>query len=136
MTRGQPRRPAVLREHGDQVAVMEWRSTRVVICPALRLLHATPNAAKRSSVVAAMLAAEGMAPGWPDLELNVARRGYAGWFCELKHEGNGPTPDQVEAICWLNLLGNYALCAVGSEAVIRSLEWYLDIPEAYRAVFL
>lgn len=128
-------------EHSIQAAVIDWRETAVKQCPALKLLHAIPNGAKlsykkkysamqgrviRYSKEANKLKREGMTSGIPDLNLPVARRGYAGWWCEVKSETGELIRDQEDMIMALEAENHYVVVLRDPQEIIESLKWYLS----------
>ena len=70
--------------------------------PELRLLHAIPNGGKRDIRTAAMLKAEGVKPGVPDICLPVPRGGKHGLYIELKRRKGGTVSKAQEA--WIRAL--------------------------------
>jgi len=52
--------------------------------PELKLLHHIPNGGTRNILEAVSLKAQGVKSGVPDLFLPVARKGYNGFFIEMK----------------------------------------------------
>jgi hypothetical protein len=108
-------------EHDEQVALFQWLRLLEGRHPELGLCFAIPNGAalaarsskaKRFSLQATKLKAEGMKPGVPDLFLPVARKGYHGVFIEMKFGRNKPKEHQavfltrlqeqgyLTAVCW------------------------------------
>ena len=71
------------REH--QVALFTWAKAREGQLPVDVLYHC-PNGGHRNIIVARRLKSEGVKSGVPDLFLPVARKGFHGWFGELKAE--------------------------------------------------
>ena len=73
-------------EHAIQAALMCWcsqhpdKDSRLL----LRWLHAIPNGGARGRAQASRLKAEGVKSGVADLMLPVARRGYHGFYIEMK----------------------------------------------------
>lgn len=71
-------------EHAHQVALFMWMSQQLPTCPELAWAFAIPNGGLRSKATAARLKAEGVKSGPSDILLPVARRGYSGFFIEMK----------------------------------------------------
>ena len=88
-------------EHQEQAALFEWAAWNSERVPALNLLYAIPNGGKRDKATAAKLKQEGVKAGVPDICLPVARRGYHGFYIEMKVGKNKPSTDQW---VWLNAL--------------------------------
>ena len=93
-------------EHQEQCALFEWAAWRESRWPELRLLHAIPNGGKRDIRTAAMLKAEGVKPGVPDIFLPVPRGGKHGLYIELKRRKGGTVSEAQQA--WIR-----ALCGQG-----------------------
>lgn len=89
-------------EHQEQVALFEWSAWQEGLWPELRLLHAIPNGGKRDIRTAAMLKAEGVKPGVPDICLPVPRGGKHGLYIELKRRKGGTVSKEQEA--WIRAL--------------------------------
>jgi hypothetical protein len=70
--------------------------------PELKTLFAVPNAAKRSFKLAAMLKAEGMLSGVPDIVLPAARKGFNGLMIEFKKPLTGKLTGAQE--CYIDLI--------------------------------
>ena len=93
-------------EHQEQCALFEWAAWMESRWPELRLLHAIPNGGKRDIRTAAMLKAEGVKPGVPDICLPVPRGGKHGLYIELKRRKGGAVSEAQQA--WIR-----ALCGQG-----------------------
>ena len=81
---------ATYTEHKEQVALMQWwrlQCKRYGV--AEHLLFAIPNGGARNVVTGAILKAEGVRPGVPDLFLAVSRGPFYGMFIEMKRVHNG-----------------------------------------------
>ena len=113
-------------EHQEQCALFEWAAWQEGIWPELRLLHAIPNGGKRDIRTAAMLKAEGVKPGVPDIFLPVSRGGKHGLYIELKRRKGGVISKAQEA--WIRALTNQGyMCAVchGAEAAKDEIMAYM-----------
>ena len=116
-------------EHSEQTLVIAWFS---LACKRFKLppfsLFAIPNAAKRSFALAAMLKAEGMRAGIPDLFL-AARSGRdqsaMGLFIEMKRKPNKPSAEQLEVIDYLRRAGYHCVIAWNADEAIRAITAYL-----------
>lgn len=114
-------------EHQEQCAVVQWARMPCNIrrYPYLDLLHAIPNAAKRSYKLAAMMKAEGLLAGIPDLSLPVRQGKYYGLYIEMKHGKNKPTASQKWAIGRLREAGyRVEVCYTGEEAIELIKDYY------------
>ena len=112
-------------EHDEQKALIKWFDLQY---PSLRgRLAACPNGGQRNVIVAAKLKAEGVRPGYPDLNLLVPRHGFAGLFIEMKRQKGGSlTPEQAD---WLEFLGAQGFMAVvckGFDAARETVANYLQ----------
>ena len=87
-----------MREHSEQVAVIQWARANRGTWPELDLLFAIPNGGHRDVRTAARLRAEGVLAGVPDLFLPVSRLNANGLFIEMKVKPNKPTAAQMEFI--------------------------------------
>lgn len=98
---------AVPTEHQEQVALFEWAAHY----RPLDVMYAIPNGGKRAIQTAAMLKAEGVKPGVPDICLPVPRGHYHGLYIELKRRRGGKVTREQQA--WIEALMHqgYA-CAV------------------------
>lgn len=113
-------------EHQEQVTLFEWAAWQEGFWPELRLLHAIPNGGKRDIRTAAMLKAEGVKPGVPDVHLPVARGGKHGLYIEMKRRKGGSVSKTQEA--WMRALADQGhVCAVchGWEQARETILQYL-----------
>lgn len=93
---------AIPTEHQEQCALFDWADFAESKIPALRLLHAIPNGGKRDIRTAAMLKAEGVKPGVPDICLPVPRGIFHGLYIELKRRKGGTVSKEQQA--WIDAL--------------------------------
>jgi len=89
------------REHNEQTALFQWAAYNVGKYPELALMYAIPNGGKRDGRTGAILKAEGVKAGVPDIHLPVARGIHPGMFIEMKVGSNKPTELQL---WWINRL--------------------------------
>lgn len=95
-----PRKKRDNREHRIQAACVRWwQHAAAGFGVDARLLYAVPNGALYGKGVervirAKILKAEGLRVGWPDIGIDVPRRGYHGLRVELKVPGAEPSADQ------------------------------------------
>ena len=94
-------------EAAEQRALFQWANVVVGQIPEINLLFHIPNGGKRDKVTAALLKAEGVKSGVPDLFLPVHRGGYHGLFIELKVGSNKPSALQE---IWLKQLTLQGYC--------------------------
>lgn len=90
-------------EHKEQAALFRWADLQRARWPELRLMYAIPNGGRRDVVTGAMLKAEGVKAGVPDLCLPVARTKYHGLYIELKTKTGKPSKQQLR---WLESLSS------------------------------
>lgn len=112
-------------EHKIQCDLFEWLSVAALMHPALKLAFAVPNGGARSAITGAMMKAEGVKKGVPDIMLPVARGHHHGLFVEMKRPGGQVSDDQRQWIS--NLKGqNYRVevCFSTLEA-IKVFEEYI-----------
>jgi hypothetical protein len=111
-------------EHAEQVALIRWFDLQY---PALRgRLAACPNGGQRNVIVATKLKAEGVRPGYPDLNLLTPRHGFAGLFIELKRvKGGSLSADQASWLEWLGEQGFLAVICKGADAAKATITDYL-----------
>ncbi len=113
-------------EHDDQVRVFQWAQLSQGAYPELELLHANPNGGLRNIQVARKLKAEGVKSGIPDMTLPVPVGKYHGFYLELKHGKNKPSPEQINWITALRQKGYCVEVAWGWEAAIQTIKDYLE----------
>lgn len=94
-------------EAEEQKALFEWAEYARGRWPELTMMYHIPNGGRRDKAEAAMLKAEGVKKGVPDICLPVARCGYFGLYIELK-AGKGRTPKEQEA--WIDALKTQNYC--------------------------
>lgn len=93
---------AIPTEHQEQCALFEWQAWMAKRIPELHLMHAIPNGGKRDIRTAAMLKAEGVKPGVPDIFLPLPRGGCHGLYIELKRRKGGTV--SKEQASWMEAL--------------------------------
>ena len=71
-------------EHGHQVALFCQANRHIEQWPELKWMFAIPKGGERNPIVAANLKAEGVKSGVSDICLPCARKGYHGFFIEMK----------------------------------------------------
>lgn len=113
-------------EHAEQAALFAWAALATRQRPALALLFAVPNAAKRSPSLAAYMKAEGLKAGVPDIVLPQPVGPFGGLYIELKSMTGSPTAEQKQWVTDLNAAGNYAAVCKGWLAAKVLIEDYLD----------
>jgi hypothetical protein len=112
-------------EHTEQAALFEWAAWHQSKAAALNMLYAVPNGGKRDKRTAAMLKAEGVKAGVPDVFLPVARQGYHGFYIEMKVGRNKTSDEQKAWLAALEAEGYYTAVAYDWTAAARALVEYL-----------
>ena len=114
-------------EHEEQVALFQWAEANEAQYPSLAMLAAIPNGGYRPMTTAAMLKAEGVKAGYPDIVLDVARGPYHGLRIELKRadRSNHATDAQREWLARLNFQDYLAVVCYGADEAIKVITDYL-----------
>lgn len=123
---------AIPSESVEQRNLFSWAAT----VPELALMYAVPNGGSRRPVEAAIMKAEGVKAGVPDIHLPI-RRGHLTLYIELKRQAFALTPtnaakwgtvstDQLWWLEELNELGHWAVVCRGCEHAKQTLQAYLD----------
>lgn len=96
------------------------------------LLDASPNPGRMDLKKAAIMKAEGLLAGSPDIRIYKASRGYHGLFIELKvdkterHAKGVVSRLQQECLDKLNKEGYCAVVCWGWIAAKEKIDWYLN----------
>ena len=140
-------------EHVEQVELLKWVA-QVAWCgfyvidtnqpkpqrdtaaePSLQLMFAIPNGGTRGDdartrqIRGAMLKAEGVRSGVPDIFLPVPRKGYHGLFIELKRVKKGvKSANQKDWLAELNNQGYLAVTCYGAEETKNVIRSYYGVP--------
>ena len=83
-------------EHKLQSMCVAWARARAVTNYKFRLLFAIPNGGARNAITGALLKAEGVTPGVPDLFLAQLSGGFGGLFVEMKRLGGKCSDAQLD----------------------------------------
>ena len=108
-------------EHRIQVGIKEAAD---LIIPGR--LYAVPNGGHRSPITGAMLKAEGVRKGVPDLQLDIKKRGYHGLRMEVKTPKGRLTAEQKEWGEWLRSQGYYWNVVRSVQEGVDLLIWYME----------
>lgn len=114
-------------EHREQCALFAWAEHARKRLPELGQLFAIPNGGARDKRTGAMLKAEGVKAGVPDVCLPVARHGFHALYIEMKYGKNTVQKHQIEWHHALEYHGNMVVVCYGWEAARRTLEDYLSL---------
>jgi len=110
-------------EHQIQKAFFEWLRVKY---PAVEdLTWATPNAGKRSLLVAMRMKSEGLKPGVPDVFMAWPRGQWHGMFIEFKSKNGRLTDNQEFFINTLAQYGYYTTVVYSLDEAMEQVEWYL-----------
>ena len=137
-------------EHGEQVELFRWCNevayagfdlvlsnapkpydkTKLSPCPALSLMHAIPNGGARGNdqqtnmIRGAMLKAEGVKRGVPDVFLPVPMGGYHGLYIEMKiadKKKARPSPEQIKFLSDVGKLGYATSICYGAKEAKKAI---------------
>lgn len=119
-------------EHAETVAVVQWWEMQWhlyaddgVKCSAESLLH-VPNEGLRSPATAAILKAEGMRPGTPDLFLAVPSPMAAGLWLEMKKRTGGRvSPAQIKMAEVLRSAGYAVQICKGAKEAVEAIKTHM-----------
>jgi len=123
-----PRIP-IPKEHAEQAALMKWIDAQVNVHDGFDMAFAIPNGGARNAVTGAMLKAEGVKAGVPDVMIAAPKFGYHGLYIEMKRRngGAGASEPQQE---WIEKLRNHGyrveVCN-GCDAAIKVIKDYFRI---------
>lgn len=120
-------------EHDEQVRVIEWADIQPYDGGRVGdYLWAVPNGGKRNRVTAALLKAEGVRAGVPDLQLGIPCGGYHGLFIEMKRARRSLTTVSRDQRLWHARLNEQGYCVVvcyGADEAIKVIQNYLKLNE-------
>lgn len=115
-------------EAEEQSALFEWARLQAGRFPELRYMYHVPNGGRRDAKEAALLKAEGVRAGVPDICLPAARWPYHGLYIELKRKNGGTLSKKQENwISHLNEAGYLAVCCHGWEKARAVILGYLKL---------
>ncbi len=89
-------------------------------------LYAVPSGGHRSPVTGAMLKAEGVRPGIPDLFLAVPRGSLHGMAIEMKRPGGAASDAQLEVLNYLESVGYATHICDSLDKAIEVVTTYLE----------
>ncbi|MBF0214202.1 MAG: VRR-NUC domain-containing protein [Magnetococcales bacterium] len=117
-------------EHVEQTHLFQWAAIPVVRqqYPELEMMFAIPNGGARTGIAGALMKAEGVKKGVPDILLPVKRGGHSGLFVEMKRRKHGVvSEDQNWWIANLEENGFMAVVVKGFDEARTMIEWYLGL---------
>lgn len=119
------------------ILVFDWARLLSSKHPELRNLYHVPNEGKREVLrdkhgrvycpSGQRAKRKGLAKGYPDINLDIARHGFHGLRIELKRPGERPTMDQLDWLERLTTAGYLALICWGADPTIATIADYLSI---------
>ena len=113
-------------EHAHQVSLFMWAASQLPTYPELKWMYAVPNGGDRNPIVAVRLKAEGVKSGISDVCLPFARRGYHGFYIEMKKPKGKESLTQIEFGQFLTAQ-KYLYCMCDHWEVARDrVHWYLN----------
>lgn len=120
-------------EYQAQATVIQWAKAHEHLYPELKLLKGNMEgislggSIRQRAITIAKMKASGMRPGWPDLELPVARGAFPALFIEMKVGNNKTSEEQNRYLDLLRDAGNAVYVSYGSAQAIRTISSYLGI---------
>lgn len=118
-------RKVIPSEHAEQVALFRWWNLQHA--DRRELLFAIPNGGARNLATGALLKAEGVRRGVPDLCLALPRGPYAGLWIEMKRQAKSHLSNaQSDMLKLLRSSGYAATVCRGFEEAKAVIERYLD----------
>lgn len=116
----------VATEHADQRSLFTWAALHRYKYPQLQNMFAVPNGGWRHPATAAMLKAEGVKRGVPDIFLAWPAGNYHGLFIEMKRLVGGKiSDDQKEWAQRLSAAGFHVVICKGFEQARDAILEYL-----------
>lgn len=110
----------------EQRALFSWAALQAGKHPELRFMYHVPNGGKRNAREAALLKAEGVKAGVPDIVLPCSCGGYHGLYIELKRQKSGTvSDDQKKYLEFLSFAGYKAVVCRGWEKARDEIMSYL-----------
>lgn len=119
---------AIPTEHQEQVAVFQWAALHTGRWPELKDMFAIPNGGARSAVTGAMLRAEGVKKGVPDIFLPCPVGSSGGLFVEMKRrKGSRLSKEQLAYIKNLRSRDYAVAVCHGAEEAILAIMNYMEL---------
>ena len=106
-------------EDNEQEAIVQYCLLRNI-----PIVH-IPNEGKRTAAYAAKLKRMGLQPGFPDIFIPLARKGYHGLFIELKVGNNKPSREQKDWLARLSSEGYATAVAWGFDEAKKIIDKYV-----------
>lgn len=114
-------------ESDVQIAVIKWAEVKTYKGRSLAFyIHHSANGGYRDKREAHKFKRMGVQSGYPDLLVDIAKKGYHGLRIELKRSSNETLTDkQIERLKVLNEEGYYAVACKGFDEAIKTIEDYI-----------
>jgi VRR-NUC domain len=112
-------------EHAHQTALCAWRNSVLPQWPILEWMYAIPNGGNRNVVTAVNLKMEGVKAGISDLCLPFSRRGYHGFYIEMKKPKGKESKEQKDFGQHLMDNGYLYTCCDHWEKARDAIIWYM-----------
>lgn len=120
-------------EHTHQCEYFNWLHFLSGLPPSITdLIYAVPNGGYRRPKEAVRLKAEGVKPGIPDINIDVARRGFHGARIEMKKGDGTLSPEQVRTHSRLRDAGYFVVTCHSAAAAIEETEYYFELSNTQR----
>jgi hypothetical protein len=117
---------SIATEHAEQRSFFTWATLERRKYPQLKNMFAVPNGGWRHPATAAILKAEGVKAGVPDIFLAWPSQGYCGLFIEMKRKVGGKVSDaQKEWSERLSAAGYLVRTCKGFEEAKNTITEYL-----------
>lgn len=107
-------------EISEQEVVVEYCDLRDI-----PIVH-IPNEGKRSKSYGAKMKRAGLRKGFPDLFLPLARRGFHGFFIEMKYDRGKVSPNQIKWLKKLKGEGYATAVCYGADEAIKLINKYIE----------
>lgn len=113
-------------EHSHQVALFMQLSAWISKWPELKWAYAVPNGGERNPIVAGRLKAEGVKSGVSDVCLPIVRKGYSGFYIEMKKPGGKESLVQKEFGAFVSTQNYLYKCCTNWKDAADCVEWYMS----------
>lgn len=113
-------------EAEEQRELFKWAKMQSGRYPELLYMYHVPNGGRRRTREAALLRAEGVKSGVPDIVLPAPRKPFHGLYIELKRQKSGTvSEDQKKFLDYLNFMGYKAVVCKGWKEASETIMSYL-----------
>jgi hypothetical protein len=113
-------------EAEEQRELFKWAKRQSGRHPELQYMYHVPNGGRRRTREAALLRAEGVKSGVPDIVLPAPKRPYHGLYIEMKRQKSGTvSEDQKKYLDFLNFAGYKAVVCHGWKEASDTIMNYL-----------